>query len=241
MSSDVLAPAALAGLHAVVTGSSSGIGRAIAARLLALHAVVHGFDRSPPTLAEDGRFHPVTVDLADGAQTTHAARALNHIDALVHAAGVMRVGRVGALDHAEGDAMWRIHVEAATRLADVLVPPMVQRGRGRVVFLGSRVAHGMPGRAQYAATKAALVAVARSWASEVVAKGVTINVVAPAAAGTAMLADSARMASAPRVPPLGRLIDPAEIAELVAYLLSPAAAAITGQELTICGGASLPS
>jgi NADP-dependent 3-hydroxy acid dehydrogenase YdfG len=132
-------------------------------------------------------------------------------------------------------------VEAATRLADVLVPPMVERGRGRVVLLGSRVAHGMPGRAQYAATKAALVALARSWASEVVAKGVTINVVAPAAAGTPMLEDPARVASAPRVPPLGRLIDPAEIAELVAYLLSPAAAAITGQELTICGGASLAS
>jgi len=143
------------------------------------------------------------------------------------AAGVMRVGRVGALDHAEGDTMWRIHVEAATRLADVLVPPMAQRGRGRVVLLGSRVAHGMPGRAQYAATKAALVALARSWASEVVAKGVTINVVAPAAAGTPMLEDSARVASAPRVPPLGRLIDPAEIAEFVAYLLSPAAAAIS--------------
>ena len=54
-----------------------------------------------------------------------------------------------------------------------------------------------------------------------------------------MLEDPARVASAPRVPPLGRLIEPAEIAELVAYLLSPAAAAITGQELTICGGASL--
>ena len=241
MSSDVLARGALAGLHVVVTGSSGGIGRAIAARLLTLDAVVHGFDRSPPTLVEDGRFHPVTVDLTDGAQTTDAARALTRIDALVHAAGVMRVGRVGALDHAEGDTMWRIHVEAATRLADVLVPPMVERGRGRVVLLGSRIAHGMPGRAQYAATKAALVALARSWASEVVAKGVTINVVAPGAAGTPMLEDPARVASAPRVPPMGRLIDPAEIAELVAYLLSPAAAAITGQELTICGGASLAS
>ena len=56
-----------------------------------------------------------------------------------------------------------------------------------------------------------------------------------------MLADPARAASAPRVPPLGRLIDPAEIAELVSFLLSPAAAAITGQDIAICGGASLPS
>ena len=241
MSNEVLARGTLAGLRVVVTGSSSGIGRAIAVRLLALDAVVYGLDRSPPTLVADGRFHPVTVDLADGAETTDAARGLTHIDSLVHAAGVMRTGRVGSLDHGEGDTMWRIHVDAATRLADVLVPRMVERGRGRVVLIGSRVAHGMPGRAQYAATKAALVALARSWAREVVAKGVTINVVAPAAAATSMLEDPARLPSAPRVPPLGRLIDPAEIAELVAYLLSPAAAAITGQELTICGGASLAS
>src|SRR4030095_13888046 len=111
VSNNVLARGALAGLHVVVTGSSGGIGRAIAARLLTLDAVVHGFDRSPPTQVSDGRDHPVTVDLTDGAQTTKAARALTRIDALVHAAGVMRVGRVGALDPADGETMWSIRVE----------------------------------------------------------------------------------------------------------------------------------
>lgn len=240
MSSEVLARGALAGLRVVVTGSSGGIGRVVAARLVALDAVVHGLDRAPPTL-EGPRFHAATVDLADGGQTTAAARGLGPVDALVHAAGVLRVGRLGALDHAAGDAMWRLHVEAATRLADALVPGMAERGFGRVVLVGSRVAQGMPGRSQYAATKAALVALARSWAREVAGSGVTVNVVAPAATATAMLADPARAASAPRVPPLGRLIDPAEIAELVGFLLSPAAAAITGQDIAICGGASLPS
>ena len=240
VSSEVLARGALTGWQVAVTGSSGGIGRVIASRLLALDAVVHGVDRAPPTI-EDSRFHPLSVDLANAAQASDAARALVHVDALVHAAGVLRVGRLGGLDHAAGDLMWRVHVDAATRLADVLVPAMAKRGCGRVVFIGSRVAQGMPGRAQYAATKAALVALARSWAREVVAKGVTVNVVAPAATATPMLADRARAASAPRVPPLGRLIDPAEIAELVCFLLSPAAAAITGQDIAICGGASLPS
>lgn len=242
MSSEVIHRNAIAGLQVVVTGSSAGIGRAIAERLLALGCVVHGLDRSPATLAAP-LFHPTTVDLTDGTQTLAAAHALAlaQADALVHAAGLLRVGPLGTLDHAAGELMWRVHVDAAARLADALVPAMAERGRGRVVLIGSRVAQGMPGRGQYAATKAALAALARSWARELAPKGVTINVVSPAATATSMLDDPARAESAPRVPPMGRLIEPAEIAELVAFLLTPAAAAITGQDIAICGGASLPS
>ncbi len=228
--------------HAVVTGSSSGIGRAIAQSLLDAGWRVTGLDLAPASLTHEA-FRPLRVDLCDGlaiAQAAQANRDRPAPDALVHAAGVLRVGPLGLLDHAGGELMWRLHVDAATRLADAIVPGMAARGGGRVVFIGSRVAQGMPGRGQYAATKAALVALARSWAAEVAGQGVTVNVVSPAATATAMLGDPARAGSAPRLPPLGRLIEPAEIAALVDYLLSPQAAAITGQDIAICGGSSLP-
>jgi 3-oxoacyl-[acyl-carrier protein] reductase len=225
--------------HAVVTGSSSGIGRAIAESLLAAGWQVSGLDVLPPCIAHPG-FSAVPVDLLRGEDIARVTTQLPAVDALVHAAGVLRVGPLGSLDHAGGALMWGLHVDAATRLADAIVPGMAARGQGRVVLIGSRVAQGMPGRGQYAATKAALVALARSWAAEVAAQGVTVNVISPAATATGMLQDPARAGSAPRLPPIGRLIEPPEIAALVAYLLSPVAAAITGQDIAICGGSSLP-
>ena len=225
--------------RAVVTGSSSGIGCAITAHLLAQGWHVLGLDISAPAIVH-AAFEPVQVDLASRNDIARVASQCQKVEALIHAAGVLRVGELGQLDPAAGELMWRLHVEGASCLADVLVPQMAERGQGRVVFIGSRVAQGMPGRGQYAATKAALTALARSWAAEVAVRGVTVNVVSPAATQTAMLQDPARVGSAPRLPPLGRLIEPTEIAELVNYLLSPSAAAITGQDIAICGGSSLP-
>ena len=198
--------------RAVVTGSSSGIGQAIAHALLAQGWHVTGFDIAAPCI-EHERFAAVGVDLCDGAAAEAAA---------------------------DGELMWRLHVESLVRIANALIPAMAARGRGRVVLVGSRVALGKAARSQYAATKAALVALARSWAAEVVAFGVTVNVVSPAATQTAMTDDPARKGEAPVLPPLGRLIRPDEIAALVLFLLSPMAAAITGQDIQICGGASLP-
>jgi len=226
------------GLLAIVTGSSSGIGKAIAERLLTEGWRVRGFDIAAPTIAHRA-FEAVRVDLLDDAATEAAARDAREATALVHAAGVLRVGPLGALDARDAELMWRLHVAAVTRIADAVVPAMAQRGHGRVVIVGSRVAQGKAGRSLYAASKAALVALARSWAAEVVAAGVTVNVVSPAATQTAMLADPARQSETPNVPPLGRLIHPDEVAALASYLLSPSAAAITGQDIQICGGASL--
>lgn len=197
-----------------------------------------GLDVAAPSITHQ-QFQPIALDLTDGATVTNAALALPGVDALVNAAGLLRVGRVGELDHASGELMWRIHVDAATRFADALIPKMTAIGNGRVVFIGSRVAGGIAGRGQYAATKAALIALAKSWAAEAAPHGVTVNVVSPAATATAMLDDPNRLGATPKLPPIGRLVQPEEVAALVSFLLSPQAAAITGQDIQICGGSSL--
>jgi len=222
--------------RALVTGSSSGIGEAIARRLLHDGWAVVGFDRAPPALAMP-KFKPVAVDLGDASDIARQLAAEEGLTALVHAAGYMRVAPLGELDAEEGEGMWRVHVQAAALLANAIAPRLP--AGGRIVLVGSRTASGAAERSQYAATKAALVGMARSWAIELAPRGITVNVIAPAATDTPMLQDRARGAVAPRTPPIGRFVRPDEVAALAAFLLSEDAGAITGQQLLICGGSSL--
>ena len=222
--------------HAVVTGVSSGIGAAIAARLLRDGWSVTGLSRTNPGQHAPGFSHRA-VDLLDPTQRPAALEGLRPVTALVHAAGLMRAGSLGALDAEAGRTLWRLHVEAASLLADRLVPEMPDGGR--IVLIGSRTASGAAGRSQYAASKAALVAMARSWALELAPRGITANVVAPAATETPMLRDPARSDTPPRLPPIGRFVTPEEVAAATAFLLGPEAGAITGQQIVICGGSSL--
>jgi NAD(P)-dependent dehydrogenase (short-subunit alcohol dehydrogenase family) len=221
--------------HAVVTGTSSGIGAAIAARLLAEGWHVTGISRTDPKRAEPGYAH-LALDLMDRAALSRALDGLSP-DALVHAAGVMRGGTIGHLDPEVGRQLWALHVETAELLANTLAPRLPDGGR--ILLIGSRSSAGGVGRSQYGATKAALVAMARSWALELASRGITVNVVAPAATDTPMLHDPARAGTPTRLPPIGRLIRPEEVAAMAAFLLGPEAGAITGQQIVICGGASL--
>ncbi|MGF6770257.1 NAD(P)-dependent dehydrogenase (short-subunit alcohol dehydrogenase family) [Paraburkholderia sp. GAS199] len=222
--------------HAVVTGASSGIGQAIVQRLLSEGWRVTGLCRTPASETVE-RLTIVPVDVTDFAALDTVAAALGACDAFVHAAGFMKTAPLGELSAQDGAAMWRIHVDAAAFLADALLPRMP--AGGRIVLIGSRTANGAPTRSQYAATKAALVGMARSWAAELAPRGITVNVVAPGATDTPFLRNPARAGTPPRMPPIGRFIEASEVAGLTAFLLGPDAGSITGQQIVVCGGASL--
>ena len=224
--------------RALVTGSSSGIGLAVADRLLAQGWQVSGWDRAPASIVHPA-FKAVQVDLLQEQSIAAALEQQPSVSVLVHSAGWMQTAALADLDLRAGETMWRLQVQSITQIARTLLPSMAAEGHGRVVLIGSRVAQGMAGRSQYAGVKAALIALARSWAAELAAQGVTVNVVSPSATRTAMLSDPSRAGSTPKLPPIGRFVEPTEVAALVAFLLSAEAAAITGQDLSICGGASL--
>lgn len=220
----------------LLTGVSSGIGAAIAVMLVDAGWRVIGLSRTPPAVPHPNLVH-VAVDLSDADALDRVLALIGPFDAIVHAAGILRVGRIGEEKLADGAAMWRLHVEVATQLVERLAPSLPDGGR--IVLLGSRTAAGSAGRAQYAASKAAVVGMARSWAIELATRRITVNVVAPGATDTPMLRDPARTTVAPRLPPMGRFVDPREIAALTLFLLSPGAASLTGQQIVVCGGASL--
>lgn len=222
--------------HAVLTGVSSGIGWAIAQALLAEGWQVSGLSRTPPP-APHGHLRWQQVDLDDSAQLAAVCGDLGAVDALVHAAGFMRTAPLGELSVDDATAMWRVHVLAAQVLADALLPQL--RDGARIVLVGSRVAQGAAGRSAYAATKSALLGMVRSWAAELAPRGITANVIAPGATDTPFLHQPGRSSSPPKVPPIGRLVQAEEVAGLAAFLLGPLGGAITGQQIVMCGGASL--
>lgn len=224
---------------ALVTGVSSGIGSAIAQALLGDGFQVTGLSRRRPGYADDFadgfRWH--SADLGDLRAIAQLATTLDVPDVFIHAAGFMSTGGLGEMKPNDLAEMLAVHVQAPAEILNVLAPELPDGAR--VVLIGSRTMSGVAGKSQYSATKSALSGLSRSWAMELAGRAITCNVVAPGPTDTPMMVDPRRHGVPPVVPPLGSLVDPADVAALVQFLIGEHGKSITGQVMTICGGASL--
>ncbi len=237
-----------AGRTALITGGSVGIGRAIAEHLLERGAHVISAARRPLDIPSD-RVTSVEVDLADRSAVTDFAKTLRsdpQVDILVNNAGVVRDTLVEDITGEEFDFLQELHVYTAIQLVQGCVPGMKERGFGRIVNMSSRAVVGMPQRTVYAATKAAIISMTRTWALELGPHGITVNAIAPGIVVTDMVTatipeegETARLIAASL--PRRRLGKAKDIARATAYFTDPANDWVTGQTLFVCGGASLAS
>ncbi|MFI8181019.1 SDR family NAD(P)-dependent oxidoreductase [Actinacidiphila glaucinigra] len=244
----------LAGRTAVITGSTSGIGEAIARTLAGegAHVVVSG--RQGPRgrrLVDDirqagGRADFVPADLAGGYEQLRAFAAQatdalgGRVDILVNNAGIYPATRTEDLPDAELDAMLAVNVRAPHVLVAAMAPAMAERGSGAIVTIGSWMARvGSPYAAMYTATKAADEQLTRSWAAEYGPRGVRVNAVAPGATLTpGNEAARAVLDAMTAATPAGVVVRPEDIAKGVLYLVSDDAAMVHGITLSVDGGIS---
>jgi len=244
----------LAGRTAIITGSTSGIGAAIARTLAAegAHVVVSGRDaaRGRGVVKEieevGGRADVVEADLAGtyAQLRAFAAEATStlggRVDILVNNAGIYPATRTEDLPDADLDAMLAVNIRAPHVLVAALVPAMAERGSGVIVNIGSWMARvGSPFAAMYTATKAADEQLTRSWAAEYGPRGVRVNTVAPGATLTpGNEAARAVLDAMTATTPAGVVIRPDDIAKGVLYLASEDAAMVHGITLYVDGGIS---
>lgn len=239
----------LDGKKALVTGGTSGIGREVAKQLAALGAEVYvsGRDaaRGAETVAEiegaGGSAHFLAADLADFDAIGALAEAVGEVDVLVNNAGIFDFAPTPQETRESYEAMFDVNVRAPYFLTAALAPGMAGRGGGAIVNVSTMVAElGMPGSSAYAATKAALASLTRTWAGEFAGFGVRVNAVTPgptSTGGTAAMSDD-EIAFVRGLTKLGRSAEPREIAETIVFLASPRASYVTGANIAVDGGAT---
>lgn len=240
----------LSGKSALVTGATSGIGRAVAVELARLGAYVgvcgrdeaRGKQVIDAIVTAGGRAEFVAADLSDAASAhalaERAIEQLGQVDILVNNAAIYPPGPTEAMTEADFDAVFGLNVKAPFFLVGRLAPEMAERGYGAIVNVTTMVAEfGFVGLSLYGASKAALGLLTKAWAAEYGPRGVRVNAVSPGPTrteGTAAYADNLDQVAA--AAPAGRPATAEEIAEPVVFLATDRSSFIHGAILPVDGG-----
>ncbi|MDR0527020.1 MAG: 3-oxoacyl-[acyl-carrier-protein] reductase [Spirochaetaceae bacterium] len=239
----------LSGKKALITGASRGIGRAIAQRFIDEGAEVWGLGTKPPLDLDDmaagtsGSFHWQNADLSalescEGVIET-ILKESGGLDILVNNAGITADNLSFRMTLADFQKVINLNLSAAFLVARTVARDMARKRRGSIINMASVVGmHGNGGQANYAASKAGLIAVTKSLAAEVAGRGVRVNAIAPGFIETDMTAkmtDEAKNKVSGAIP-LGRLGSAKDVAALANFLASDDSAYITGQVIPIDGG-----
>ncbi len=224
-------------------GGSHGIGRAIVRRLLQDGHTVVNLDREQPATQLDGETW-LPVDLTDAAATRAAGARLasfGDVLSLVNNAGMVRPGTIETQTPEDLALVASLNLQAPMLLVQALAPAMRRARFGRIVNIASRAALGKQARTAYAATKAGLIGMTRTWALELACDGITVNAVAPGPIATELF-ERSNPPGAPQTEailatiPMRRMGQPDEVAHAAVSFLDARAGFITGQTLYVCGG-----
>lgn len=233
---------------ALVTGATSGIGRAIALELArdGASVIVSGRDaaRGAETVAaieaEGGTARFVAADLGDLDLVARLGQEAAAADVLINNAGAFAFSPTADQDVASFESMFDVNVRGTFFLTAALAPKMAARGQGSIVNITTMAAEvAFPGGAAYGASKAALIALTRTWAAEFAADNVRVNAVSPGPTtteGTTEVMGPDAIAEVGSTVPLNRPATVEEIARVVAFVASPRASYVTGATYAADGG-----
>lgn len=230
--------------YALVTGATKGIGRAIAESLIESGQSVIGIARNPDPTFKGKLFLADLSNPDSRAQVFQEIAQSFPVDRLVNNLGFNRLEGLLDITAQNYQKIIDLNLTVTLELTQAVLPSMLTLGHGRIVNIASRSMLGRKNSSVYAAAKAGLVGLTKSWAIELAPSSITVNCVAPGPIETEMFNRNNPIGSPARESmldaiPMKRLGDPGEVASAVIYFLSKSASFTTGQTIFVCGGASI--